>query len=167
MSKNYLNKTTVDYNFPETEVIIEDFSLEFYKCELMQNKTKQKNETEISINNKNIIISVPKQIVGKDKNMIEKNKKISSPKKDVNMASPKAANIKPDTKRNESFIRSPKNDFISSQKNYRKNGEISHTKQPDLLDSVTKENNTKKPSNEVPLKSNQFDKEEKVFFQLN
>jgi hypothetical protein len=88
MSKNYLNKTTVEYNFPETEVIIEDFSLEFYKCELMQNKTKQKNETEISINNKNIIISVPKQIVGKDKNMIEKNKKISSPKKDVNMASP-------------------------------------------------------------------------------
>ena len=155
----------MDYDFPETEVIIEDFSLEFYQCELMQSKAKHKNETEISINNKNIIISVPKQIVGKDKNVKEKNKKNSSPRKDVNMASPKLPITKPETKRNESLIKSTNKDLISSpQKNYRKNGEISHTRQPDLLDSVTKENNIKKPSNEVPTKSNQFDKEEKVFF---
>ena len=97
------NVYEVDNSFPNTEIIIEDFSLEFYKHNLQIDKNKKNNDSLIIIENKEISIEVPKKYCRTNGNkQIEKKNQnprdtiIFSPKRDIIVLSPKARIIRED-----------------------------------------------------------------------
>ena len=172
MSKNYMDKPIANDKFPETEVIVEDFTLDFYKCEILQSRKRQKNESEISINNKNLLISVPRDIIiDKNKNtkITEKKHNVNLTIPDINMTSPKSNINKSNSKQKfEKIPKSPIKDVLtnSPQINNRKNGEVISPTNTEKIYSNNQEFSHKKTSNEDYLRINQYNKEEKVSLHL-
>ena len=138
MSKKTMNKTISVSDFPETEVIIEDCSLEFHKYKLLHEKNNVKNKSEIFINDKKLLIDVPKNIFHKSSSNKTLDKKqlksdlnsVVSPSRDIIISSPKNGSGISKLNTNEKInvsIKSPQTHLINSPKidNFKNEGFLS------------------------------------------